>query len=187
MIDQEGLKSIEKLHEMKANGILSEAEFEEAKRVLLAGKRSARKAARVEASVESEGNPAENDFVAWALLPLKRYAQFDGRSRRREFWSFGVAVVGALSVLAIVFTADTDIFGNPGGAGILAALLFAFVLLATLIPTLAVQARRFHDQGRSGWLVLLNIIPYVGGAITLILMLFPGEEGENQYGLDPKE
>ena len=58
--------------------------------------------------------------------------------------------------------------------------------LIVLIPSIAVQVRRFHDQDKSGWFVLLNFIPYVGGLIVLVFMFLEGTKGENRYGPDPK-
>ncbi|MEN8914510.1 MAG: DUF805 domain-containing protein [Alteriqipengyuania sp.] len=184
MIDQEGLKSIEKLHEMKANGILSEQEFEVAKARLLSGKSPSTKP---KVSMSSEGRAiADNDLLAWAALPLKRYAEFGGRSRRREFWFFLLATNVIAGVLALVWMADTGMFGNTGTLGTLAMIVLGFGFLAVLVPYIALQVRRFHDQGRSGWLALINLLPYVGPLIVLIFMLIPGVEGDNDYGSDPR-
>lgn len=59
-------------------------------------------------------------------------------------------------------------------------------VLATFIPNIAVAVRRFHDQGQSGWMYLLSMIPYVGGIILLVFMCIDGTPGPNQYGPDPK-
>jgi len=59
-------------------------------------------------------------------------------------------------------------------------------MLGVLIPNLAVQVRRFHDQDKSGWFVLLGLIPYIGGLILLVFMLFEGTRGSNRFGEDPK-
>jgi uncharacterized membrane protein YhaH (DUF805 family) len=55
-----------------------------------------------------------------------------------------------------------------------------------VVPLIAVEVRRFHDQGKSGWFVLLNIIPYIGWAIVCVFMLLPGDEDDNKYGPDPR-
>jgi uncharacterized membrane protein YhaH (DUF805 family) len=65
--------------------------------------------------------------------------------------------------------------------------LFALFALASFIPTIAVQVRRFHDQDRSGWMVLLALIPYLGGLIVLIFMCLEGTRGANRFGLDPRD
>ena len=64
--------------------------------------------------------------------------------------------------------------------------LIFLVGLAIIIPAIAVQVRRFHDQDKSGWFVLLNFVPYVGGIIVLVFMCLEGTKGENRYGPDPK-
>jgi uncharacterized membrane protein YhaH (DUF805 family) len=67
----------------------------------------------------------------------------------------------------------------------LGAGLLVIYALAILVPSLAVQVRRFHDQDKSGWFILLGFIPAVGGLIVLVFMCLPGTPGSNQYGPDP--
>jgi uncharacterized membrane protein YhaH (DUF805 family) len=59
--------------------------------------------------------------------------------------------------------------------------------LATIIPSIAVQVRRFHDQDKSGWFVLLNLVPYIGALIVLVFMFIEGTKGPNRFGPDPKD
>lgn len=123
----------------------------------------------------------------WMLMPLRRYADFSGRSRRKEYWMFAlfqVLVIAAISVVALV----TGGFSNTDGTGIgmIAIALFGLYALAIIIPSIAVQVRRFHDQDKSGWFVLLGFIPYVGGLIVLVFMCLDGTRGENRFGPDPK-
>jgi uncharacterized membrane protein YhaH (DUF805 family) len=130
-------------------------------------------------------------MLDYALLPLKRYADFSGRSRRKEFWSFTLMVLVLMIMLTIVTGAGAA-FADPtsamSGAGFgLGVILILLVSLALFIPSLAVQVRRFHDQDKSGWFVLLNFIPYVGGLIVLVFMFLEGTRGPNRYGPDPKE
>lgn len=73
-----------------------------------------------------------------------------------------------------------------GAVSVLSAVLFGVFVLASLIPAIAVQVRRFHDQDRSGWFVLLNFIPYIGGIVVLVFMCLEGTKGPNRYGPDPK-
>jgi uncharacterized membrane protein YhaH (DUF805 family) len=70
--------------------------------------------------------------------------------------------------------------------GTLMIALFGLYALAIFIPSLAVQVRRFHDQDKSGWFVLLGFIPYVGGLIVLVFMCLDGTKGKNRFGEDPK-
>ncbi|KRA84521.1 hypothetical protein ASD76_00085 [Altererythrobacter sp. Root672] len=120
-------------------------------------------------------------------LPLRRYFQFEGRSSRKEFWMFMLLTNAVALVLSAVFVADTDMWGQIGAIGMLAALVLGLGILGVLIPFIAVQVRRFHDQDKSGWFVLINLIPYLGVLIVLGFMLVPGVEGDNEYGPDPRK
>lgn len=172
MIDDNALASIERLHKMKTDGVITEADFEKAKADILSGKRPPTVRP---ATTDNTTLPAEDDYVGWMLLPLKRYAEFTGRSTRREFWMFQIPYVGLLLLSLISY----------GAFGMLALLLFAVVALGGIVPLIAVQVRRFHDQDRPGLLALANLIPYVGWIGVYIFMLIPGTEGDNQYGPDP--
>ncbi|MCA0979295.1 DUF805 domain-containing protein [Qipengyuania flava] len=183
MINEDTLKSIEKLHSMKAQGVISEDDFEEAKRKLLDGRAPAR---TVSASRTDYFTATTVDgHLEWMLRPLKRYADFNGRSPRREFWMFMLLTNLVAAVLTMVFLGDTNFLGRTGTLGNLAFGILILGLLGVIIPYLAVQARRFHDQGRSGWFAALNLIPFIGVFIALGFMLVPGDQGENDYGPDP--
>ena len=182
MVDESALKNIEKLHEMKGAGILSQAEFEEAKRKLLSGAEPT--SARSVAKAVPLERPRDDDYVAWVLMPLRRYPEFTGRSSRKEFWLFFGALTAVAFCLLAIWIDDTD-YDGTGAVGVFAVLTLAICLLGTLVPYIALQVRRFHDQGRSGFFALLNLIPYVGGLIVLAFMLVEGTKGENEYGSDP--
>jgi uncharacterized membrane protein YhaH (DUF805 family) len=118
----------------------------------------------------------------WMLLPLKRYADFSGRSRRLEYWMFQLfyfIVITALVALAFLLG------DGPNDPSIVPLLLLGLFILGTIVPAIAVQVRRFHDQDRSGLFVLLNFIPYAGGLIVFIFMVLPGTRGSNRFGPDP--
>ncbi|MBA3879340.1 MAG: DUF805 domain-containing protein [Sphingobium sp.] len=128
--------------------------------------------------------------MEWMILPLKRYADFQGRSRRLEYWMFTLGGTILALLLVVPFFVFTDFGGNRGGdpgAGsiILLAVLSAFYI-SIIIPSLAVQVRRFHDQDKSGWFILLGFIPYIGGLILLVFMCLEGTHGPNRFGPDPK-
>ncbi len=124
--------------------------------------------------------------MEWMIMPLKRYADFKGRSRRKEYWMF---VLFQLLLLVPVVLIGTMLGGlDEEGTGSLLFLgLLGLVFLALFIPGLAVQVRRFHDQDKSGWLVLLGLIPYIGGIILLVFMCLEGTRGPNRFGPDPKD
>lgn len=179
MINDEGLKSLERLHQLKTDGVITEEDFEAAKAKLLSQtpntSRSAVPATKGLLAPFDGTLPAEEDHLAWALLPLRRYADFNGRSRRKEYWMFQLAITIVLLVCFLFFVISPTL-------GLLLALI---VMLGALLPALAVQVRRFHDQDKIGWLALVNLIPYIGPIIALIFMVIEGTRGENQYGPDP--
>lgn len=128
----------------------------------------------------------------WIFLPYRRYFDFSGRSRRREYWSFVGFYVLVYLILGALFGHTTSFEQGPmfisasrelTGPGRVIAGLFSLV---SFIPSLAVAVRRLHDQGRTGWLVLLGLIPFFGWFALFVLMLFDGTPGDNAYGPDPK-
>lgn len=181
MINDEALNSIERLHKLKTDGVISEADFENAKAKLLTqGAPATRTAVAIQPGYFSSFDgalPEEGDLLAWLQLPLRRYADFNGRSSRKEFWLF-------LLVYVALFLVSAVLAGVVPNLGIAAFLLGA---LALFIPQLALQVRRFHDQNLSGWFALFNLLPYVGALIVLVFMALDGTHGENQYGPDPLE
>jgi uncharacterized membrane protein YhaH (DUF805 family) len=117
--------------------------------------------------------------MEWMLLPLKRYFEFSGRSRRKEYWMFTL-----FSFLLQIFAYLIDsLFGfgltDNGPVGIL-------VSLALFIPGLAVSVRRLHDVDRSGWWFLIILIPLIGAIVFLVWACTDGTTGSNRFGSDPK-
>lgn len=111
----------------------------------------------------------------WYLGCWKKYAEFSGRARRQEFWMF-VLFNGLASVaLGVV----DGILGTNGALG-------GLYSLAVLIPFLAVSVRRLHDTDRSGWWILVNIIPLIGAIILLVFLCSDSKPGENRFGANPK-
>ena len=116
----------------------------------------------------------------WYLEALKKYLDFGGRARRKEYWYFVLFNLLISIALGII---DVSVgLANEGGLG----LFRGIYTLAVLIPGLAVSVRRLHDTGRSGWYLLLGLIPCVGGIILLVFMIEDGQHGENEYGWNPK-
>ena len=122
-------------------------------------------------------------MLEWALLPLKRYADFSGRSRRKEYWSFLLGVV----IVAVLLGVVEGIVGINGAVAGVYGPLTLLLVLAIIVPSIAVQVRRFHDQDKSGWFVLLGLIPFVGGIVVLVFMFLEGTKGPNRFGPDPKD
>ncbi len=121
-------------------------------------------------------------MLDWMTMPLKRYTDFSGRSRRKEYWSFLLGVFIVAVVLGIV----EGILGLSGMVGGVYGPLTTIFLLGIIVPSIAVQVRRFHDQDKSGWFVLLALIPFLGGLAVLVFMCLEGTKGANRFGADPK-
>lgn len=130
-------------------------------------------------------------MLEWMLMPYRRYADFSGRSRRKEYWMFTLlSVIVSIVLVGLLFGGmSASETGEPqmGVLGYLGAGLLGIFVLASFIPSLAVQVRRFHDQDKSGWFILLGFIPYVGGIIALVFMCLEGTRGPNRFGPDPKD
>jgi uncharacterized membrane protein YhaH (DUF805 family) len=127
--------------------------------------------------------------MQWYLKVLKQYADFNGRARRTEYWMFTLFNVIAVVVLTLVDVLLGTATATSSGTGFSASLgLFSGLYsLAVLIPSLAVTVRRLHDQDKSGWFILLGLIPFVGGIIVLVFMCLEGTRGPNRFGPDPKQ
>jgi uncharacterized membrane protein YhaH (DUF805 family) len=121
--------------------------------------------------------------VEYMFIPFMRYADFNGRSRRKEFWMFALLQI-ILMIVAIAMVIALEMTAGPRVWIFTPVVLW---LLATFLPGLGVQVRRFHDQNRSGWMMLLALIPYVGGLIVLVFMCLDGTPGDNRFGRDPKK
>ena len=141
-------------------------------------------------------------FIESIKTVLSKYAVFNGRARRSEFWWYFLAygiVITVLYVALIVpgltayMTAVTDaaMAGDataPAMPGSLATgqLIMSLVGLALLLPTIGVSVRRLHDTDRSGFWYLLHLVPFVGTIIVIVWQAGNGTPGPNQYGPDPK-
>ena len=162
----------------------------------------------------------------YMLMPLRRYADFNGRSRRKEFWLwqlFNLVVVGILYAILMGIlvgamsrasadggktteyssyessdsgfeaSSGTSTHVDPalfmqefGTGGIILSVLLVLYGLLVFIPSLAVVIRRLHDQDKSGWFILLGLIPFVGGIVLLVFYCLDGTRGPNRFGPDPK-
>ncbi|MEW6982446.1 DUF805 domain-containing protein [Colwelliaceae bacterium 6471] len=104
---------------------------------------------------------------------LKRYADFTGRARRKEYWMFILMYFVLGLVLAFI---DAFLGGE---------MLTALFSLVLFIPSISIAARRLHDTGRSGWWQLIALIPLIG-IIILIVFLVQDSHDANDYGESPK-
>lgn len=113
---------------------------------------------------------------------LGKYATFGGRSRRREFWGYTIVNSIILGIMIYFYlTAKTD------ATQTLATTVLIIYIVLTICPTMAAICRRWHDLGRTGKWLWLNLVPGVGTAVTLCFMLCQGENATNEYGRNPRE
>ena len=117
----------------------------------------------------------------WYLQALKKYADFSGRARRKEYWFFVLFNI----IISIVLTV-CDVFVGTYSASASIGILSGIYTLAVLIPGIAVTVRRLHDTGRSGWWILIVLVPIVGWIVLLVFMLIDSQPVQNAYGPSPK-
>jgi uncharacterized membrane protein YhaH (DUF805 family) len=120
--------------------------------------------------------PLSSPLVSyWKRVVLERYAQFTGRARRAEFWWYFLAnfIIG---VVLNILIAVSSIFW----------VLYVIYALAVLIPGLAVAVRRLHDTDKSGWWILIGLIPIAGIIVLIVFWATDGSPSPNQYGASEK-
>lgn len=118
----------------------------------------------------------------WYLAALKKYAVFNGRAGRKEYWFFALFVFLIYLALGLI---DKVIGITHKGEGV--GLSSGLFTLAMFLPGIGVGIRRLHDTGRSGWWLLVALIPLVGTIFMLILMALKGNTGANAYGPEPSD
>lgn len=131
--------------------------------------------------------------------PLRLYATFKGRARRREYWLFILLswlICGVIAGVGMALgwqplTAAYEWKIIPGADATSLDRTIFWLLMAVIallfLPTIAVQVRRFHDRGNSAWMLLWHIVPYAGELVILYAMVMPGTVGPNRYGDDPTD
>ncbi|MFC2451756.1 MAG: DUF805 domain-containing protein [Tannerella forsythia] len=126
--------------------------------------------------------------MKWFIKAFRQYADFSGRASRQEFWMF--VLFNLLFAMAWAFVAGllTGLFG--GSFDQESRLIFMYKLIAiyyavTAVPAMAVGVRRLHDTGRSGWWMLIGLVPLVGGIWLIVLMCSDDNPGDNRYGSPP--
>ncbi|QPB83175.1 DUF805 domain-containing protein [Pseudoalteromonas rubra] len=116
------------------------------------------------------------------LSVFKNYFEFKGRARRKEYWVFILSSILVSVVLGLV-DITLGLYSEEAGLGLLSGLY----ALAIIIPSIALSVRRLHDTGRSGWWVLLSLIPLIGPIVLIVFYVMDSKPGENEYGPNPKE
>lgn len=124
-------------------------------------------------------------ILAYYLSVLRSYAFFSGRARRSEYWSYALVnfvVIAAIQLLVVVARAN---------GGVIAATPFMILSLiyslGTFVPSIAVAVRRLHDTGRSGWWLLIGLVPLLGAIVLIVFFVFDSVPGTNRWGSNPKE
>lgn len=136
---------------------------------------------------------ASSDLGLWGHFTRSvrtRYADGEGRATRTEYWSFilfnwiFIVVPVALGFMLDAVLGLSDAEGS-GPFAMLGVVIAAVVFLGLWLPGLCVLIRRFHDVGLTGWLVLLGVIPYVGGLITFVITVLDSQSRPNKHGPVP--
>tara|TARA_R100001143_G_scaffold52481_2_gene47698 strand:+ start:73177 stop:73527 length:351 start_codon:yes stop_codon:yes gene_type:complete len=109
-----------------------------------------------------------NEMKEWYLIPFKKYVDFEGRASRMEFWTFVLINLVISAILANIFPYLGSLFS-----------------LAIIVPSIAVSVRRLHDVGKTGWMLLVGLIPLVGLIILIYFYVQEGDSGPNEYGIGP--
>lgn len=116
--------------------------------------------------------------MQYALMPVvENYFNFSGRARRAEYWWYSLMT----TVVGFVMGFVGGLIGESVGL-----VLIGLFYLVFLIPGIAVTIRRLHDTGRSGWWILIGIIPIIGFIVLLVFMVMDSERGPNNWGASPK-
>ena len=118
-------------------------------------------------------NPSEESMNGYMSV-MRNYVNIDGRARRKEYWMFFLVYLAILIVASVL---DSII-----GLGLIGGL----VALAHLLPSICVGVRRLHDINRSGWWLLVALVPFIGWIIALYWAVKAGDSGGNNFGADPK-
>lgn len=116
------------------------------------------------------------------LLAFKKYSIFNGRSQRAEYWYF----VLFNFIIAFVLGFVDEMLGTTSYTWSNYGILGGLFWLITLIPGITVGVRRLHDIGKSGWMLLISLIPLIGWVRLIVLMATDSNPWENEYGPNPK-
>lgn len=119
------------------------------------------------------------NFTTAVRTCFNKYVTFSGRATRPEYWYFILFLfVGGIAAGLV----DAIVFGVEEDSGELLSILFS---LATFLPSLAVGVRRLHDIGRSGWWLLIGLVPLIGAIVLIVWFATKSQDGANDHGPDP--
>ncbi len=151
--------------------------------------------------MEQEGQPQAQQFGAPAFSPRpqqmmgfmdalttvfrNKYATFSGRASRSEYWWSYLGYFVIATVLQIFAIIGGIILIDAGELALLPSLIALVGIVAMIIPTIAVSVRRMHDTGKSGWMLLILIIPCIGFILWIVWMVEDGQAHDNAYGPVP--
>ena len=151
--------------------------------------------------MEQEGQPQAQQFGAPAFSPRpqqmmgfmdalttvfrNKYATFSGRASRSEYWWAYLGYFVIATVLQIFALVGGIILIDAGELALLPTLIALVGIVALIIPTIAVSVRRMHDTGKSGWMLLILIIPCIGFILWIVWMVEDGQAHDNAYGPVP--
>lgn len=128
----------------------------------------------------TDSDIVKNSPLSWYFTVLKKYVDFDGRAQRSEYWFFMLFYTIGLIILSVI-DAVIGMYSVEAGIGLLSGIF----VLANILPSISVGVRRMHDIGKSGWWLLINIIPLIGPIVFIVFAATDSKE-DNQYGTNPK-
>ena len=117
----------------------------------------------------------------WWLAAMKKYIDFSGRARRKEYWMF-ILFNLIFGVVALILDFTLGSINENLGYG----LFYSLFSLGIILPTWSVTIRRLHDVGKSGWWIFIGLLPFIGGIWLFILTITDGQADLNRYGTNPK-
>ncbi len=126
--------------------------------------------------------------MKWYVHVIKNGFNFSGRARRKEYWMF---ILFNFLFSAVALSLDTALGFNyesqlEDGTKLPYGYIYSLYTFCMIIPSLAVTVRRLHDVNKSGWYILMSLIPLVGGILVFIKLVTEGDRGENPHGPNPK-
>lgn len=119
-------------------------------------------------------------------LGFKRYVDFNGRSRRSEYWYFTLFNVLVSTFLQILTLLSIGLSEGPSSFSIVISCITSLYFLLVLLPSFAVNVRRLHDIGKSGFNLLWVLVPILGSILLIVWFCRDGDPHANQWGNDPK-